>query len=83
MGIVIRYLCLSMRKFYRAGAISAETAVSPESIHVKRNLFFRRLLQFGWVVSVDGERYYLVEDEIKKRPLAWLGITRFLYFIRS
>lgn len=75
MGILIRYLCLSMRRFYRAGAISAETAVTPESVHVKRNLFFRRLIQFGWVGSVDGERYYLVEDEIKKRPLAWLGIT--------
>lgn len=76
MGILIRCLCLSMCKFYRAGAVSAETAVKPESIYVKRNLFFHRLLQFGWVASVDGEHYYLVEDEIKKRPLAWLGITR-------
>lgn len=76
MGLFIRYQCVSMRKFYRAGAVSAETAVTPESIDVKRNLFFRRLIQFGWVASVDGERYYLVEDEIKKRPLAWLGITR-------
>lgn len=64
------HLCISMRKFYRAGAVSADTAVTPESIGVKRNLFFHRLIQFGWLSPVDAERYYLAEEEIKKRPLA-------------
>ena len=76
MGFLIRYLCISMRKFYRAGAVSADTAITPESVGVKRNLFFCRLIQFGWLGPADGGRYYLVEEEIKKRPLAWFGIIR-------
>lgn len=54
MGFLIRYLCISMQKFYRAGAVSADTATTPESVSVKRNLFFRRLIQFGWVASTGG-----------------------------
>lgn len=76
MGVLVRRYCLEMRKLYRAGALSADTAVIPESVGIKQNLLFRRMIQFGWVASIDKQHYYLVEEKIKKRPIAWWGITR-------
>lgn len=75
-GILIRYQCLVMRKFYQAGAISADTAIEPEKIEVKRNLVFKRIVQFRWLIGINEEKYYLNVERIKGRPLAWKGIIR-------
>ena len=74
-GVFIRYQCVIMREFYRAGAIDASTAVTPEEIHIKRNFLFKRLVKLGWIYQSE-DKYYLNVEKVKTRPLAWKGITR-------
>lgn len=65
-----------IKAFYHNGAVSPETAKSPESIGVLRNVFFCKLVAMKQLIQVPGDRYYVDVEKFKRRGLAWRIIMK-------
>ena len=65
-----------IKAFYYSGAVSPETAKSPESIGIVRNIFFRKLVAMKQLTQVSGDRYYVDVEKFKRKGLAWRIIMK-------
>lgn len=69
------YVFRMLKHFYRAKAISPETAVTLESINIRKTPIFNRCVNLNWFIEVSDGYYYLNINEVKRRKILWLIIT--------
>ena len=65
-----------IKKFYYNGAVSPETAKSPESIGILRNVFFHKLVAMKQLTQVSDDRCYVDVEMFKRRGFFWRLIMK-------
>ncbi len=74
MGPIL-YFHKIFERFYNVGAVTPESAIEISRVSVKDNLFFKRTVQFGFIVNYNG-KYYLDLERLKSRPLAYKRLVK-------
>lgn len=69
------YVFRMMRLFYKAKAVNAETAVTIDSINIRKTPIFNRCVRLNWFIEVPSDYYYLNINKLKRRKILWLIIT--------
>ena len=62
-----------VRKFYRAGAVSIETARKPATVGVTKHYLMENAVKRGALVAAGDGRYYVNVPLVEKRRKLWIG----------